>query len=495
MAEQPPPSKNPLKRLAALRRDARQGDVVAAEVGEGARGVAVGKNIVQIGTLVVPLVPVLIALLILLMAAGAVAYTRLVPARMPVDPDFPYFNVAIADFGQVEQDGRVTASDAGRRLSGYMFDALKRELVDQKEIQDHFKLTVWNDSMSLFEKRAPIGIMADMTAAQKLAGDIGANVVIFGNFSAEAGAGSFVPEFYVAPLQNEADEIVGLHQLGAPINKGGLNLRAELVDRQKILTNFTLGLLYDLNGRQSDALNQFESALNISRAANPEAPPTARKGEEVLQFFIGRNHLYLEQDVAAEMAFTQSLEVNPQYARAHIGLGSVYYQRAERYKPEERLDKPELQAALTEYQTALDDAVAASDWNVVTKAKLNLAYTHRLFAESYLVTGDSAKAEETYQRVIALTDEVKPALERQYRLLAQMYSLRGSAYFQMSYIPEDEAAIKDLLNKAYAEYDNCIKQGAPGTGNPNDAFLTDKIIGAICKPHQDQVAQELSAMP
>jgi tetratricopeptide (TPR) repeat protein len=231
--------------------------------------------------------------------------------------------------------------------------------------------------------------------------------------------------------------------------------------------------------------------------ANERAPAgaNAHRGEEVLQFFIGRNHLYLEQDVAAESAFTQSLALNPNYARAHIGLGGVYYQRAFGEKPEERLDKPELQAALTEYQKALDEATGLGDQNVATKAKLSLAYTYRLYGESYLTIDDSAKAEQAYKQAIALTDEIIPALEKQYRLLGQLYALRGSAYYQMAYIPADQATVKGLLNMAFDEFGKCIMQGNADSGDPNDSLLKDKIIGEVCIPTQKQVREELDKMP
>ncbi|MCL5999663.1 MAG: hypothetical protein M1546_26915 [Chloroflexi bacterium] len=494
MGQTPDQEKNPLKRLAQLVRSARQGDVVAAEVGEGARGVAVGKNIVQIGTLVVPLLPLLAILIALLVTAGAVAYLNLVPAHMPVDPDFPYFNVVIADFGQVEQDGRVSASDAGRRLSGYMYDALMRELQGLPDLQDRFKISVWNDSMSTLQKRVTIGAMASMTAAQQLAQDVGANVVIFGNFKAGQDANSFVPEFYVAPLHNEADEIVGWHQLGSPIERSGLNLRIELIDRQKLLTSFTVGLLYDLYGRQTDALKQFEAALQALRSANPDKPDQALKGAEVLQFFIGRENLYLERDVAAEQAFTASLQTNPDYARAHIGLGGVYYQRAERYEPGQMLDQPEWQQALAEYQRALEEAPQATGALLAVKARMGLGFTYALVGQSHLERGELADADQAYDQAITLIEQTLPDLQNQHRLLAQSYAVLGTAYGQRAAIPSENEAARALYTKSIESYDNCIKQGGNG-GNPSDALLIDKVIEGVCRPNLDAVKRGLAELP
>jgi hypothetical protein len=74
---------------------ANHGDVIAGEVGEGARGVVIGKNIVQIGTLKVPLLPLLLVPLILIGGFAAAFFAIRGPTRMDGS-----FNVAVAEFGQ-----------------------------------------------------------------------------------------------------------------------------------------------------------------------------------------------------------------------------------------------------------------------------------------------------------------------------------------------------------------------------------------------------------
>ena len=66
----------------------KRGDVVAAYVEEGARDVVIGKNIVKIGTLKIPTVPLLALLAVVVSALIFVAINFLGPAKM--DARFPY---------------------------------------------------------------------------------------------------------------------------------------------------------------------------------------------------------------------------------------------------------------------------------------------------------------------------------------------------------------------------------------------------------------------
>ncbi len=82
-----------------------KGDVIAARVGEGAEGVAVGKNIVQIGTVVVPLVP-LIGILAALVAVVSLLAWNLLIRPSQLEPMAGLFNIAVANFGQLDEAGR-----------------------------------------------------------------------------------------------------------------------------------------------------------------------------------------------------------------------------------------------------------------------------------------------------------------------------------------------------------------------------------------------------
>jgi hypothetical protein len=76
----------------------RSGDVIIANVGPGASDVVVGKHIFKIGTLVIPALPLMIALIVTLAGSAAGLWAYLIPATMPPGT----FNVAVAEFSQLD---------------------------------------------------------------------------------------------------------------------------------------------------------------------------------------------------------------------------------------------------------------------------------------------------------------------------------------------------------------------------------------------------------
>ena len=70
----------------------QSGDVIVARIGAGARNITVGKNIVQIGKLELPTLPVVLTLLITFGLGAGFLWFQLVPAEMPISP----LNIAAA---------------------------------------------------------------------------------------------------------------------------------------------------------------------------------------------------------------------------------------------------------------------------------------------------------------------------------------------------------------------------------------------------------------
>ena len=144
-ASQPPRLKQPnwLRRWLLRWQGRQQGDIIRGDVGQGARGVVIGKNVVQIGTLVIPLVPVLLALFMLIAVAGGVAWVRFVPAKM----SRPGFNIAVAQFGEPGQDGKSSSSAVGRTLSQAVYTNLDEAISQVPKTDPELKPHVWHDSM------------------------------------------------------------------------------------------------------------------------------------------------------------------------------------------------------------------------------------------------------------------------------------------------------------------------------------------------------------
>ena len=485
----PPPDKNPLKRLPQLIRDARgQGDVIAANV-ENSQDVTVGKNIlkIRIGTLVVPAVPVLIGVIVFIVLAATASYFAFVPARMPTSEFSPYFNVVVAEFGQLDAQGHSQPSPAAQDLSDSVYRALRDEFSTFSELKDLFNPLVWHGGPGL-DKRATIGRVANITEAKSLAESLGANVVVFGNFGPQGPAGGFTPQFYVGPIRNVADDLVGVHRLGAPIQRAGLGLKADLIERQKLMAKFTMGLMYDLSGLPDRALNVLTTDPDLARW--PEDPSKA-----VLHFFIGRQHLYLRQTDDAQQSFDEALRSDPDYLRAHLGLGDVHYQRVALMEADQRLENPELDQAIGEYQLVVDQAAQSADAPLLAlSAQLSLGYGRALKGGALYERDQLDQAETELQAAVELLTGALDRLAGQYRRLGQAYEAVGRSYIQLADIADargDDAEGKGRYDEARTALESCVAQGDEGRGS-TDEFLVNNIIRAVCQPNLETARQVLS---
>lgn len=517
----------------------RGGDVVFGDKVIG------GKNYIHIGALVVPVVPVILVGLGLLGLLGFISYRTLNPAPLPTPTIVQgpvqmdgLFNVAVAEFGQVDSSGQVQSSTDGQQLSRRIYEALRLEFDSLPvDLRQEFQPVVWHDSLPPEAKGVTIGIIPGDTpearteAASALARQLNANVIIYGNLVFNQDSAGFVPEFYVASLHGEADEIVGRHQLGAPISiqlplnldqQAGLSLNKKLVSRTRALSRFTLGLMYDLGGFSQDAFQVFQESLE-------QLDWDESSGQEIFAYFLGRSALFLNRDEQAEAAFEQARAANPAYARPYVGLGSVYYKQAqcrlldaaglgEQDDPayDQACQRPDgsyiapceangpdclalaqetAERATASYQQAIDQADAAVEPQTRLIAQLGLGSAYRLQGEVTIYRGQDEQAAALFDQAV---QTILPTLEPmedagQHRYLAQAYLYLGTAYAQQARISQDHgdtAGSISLHKKAREAYGHCAAQKE---ASPFDEILTQKIVAAGCIPY-DRVSQEALAV-
>lgn len=314
---------------------------------------AQGSNILQlkIGTVNLP-VRTLFALLFVILGIAVAVWWVVTPSQMP--PGQAAANVAIVQFGMEDANGQVTNSTQGTYLANWLNNRLNLELEDMPtDVRPRFwYLATGFDPVALFHKQttAPVHNDAD---AKRVAQQVNAQIVIYGNLEPGQSTESFVPQFYVQQKEGEADELSGSQQLGQPIPiPPQLNdeyLRQNLQPIGRALVWFSRGLQNDLNGRYDLAYQVFKQG---------EANLTdwdKNQGKEVLYYFIGREALFLancESDAglvfkpadggsAVDLALNaandnfktaQDIAVSNgrTYARATFGLGQVAFQRAQR---------------------------------------------------------------------------------------------------------------------------------------------------------------------
>ncbi len=501
----------------------RPGDLISGTIGDNARGAAIGKNIFQniivIGTLKIPVLPILILIVLVLAGAAFFSLRMLGPAKMSGT-----FNLAVAEFGQVDASGRIISSSLGDQISQRLYQGLKIEL-DNLSPADraNFQPQVWQDSLPITQKRVKIGVITGDTpqarwaAACRLAQDINARVVIYGNLPSGA-SDEFIPEFAICDnpaLRLDADEIVGAHQLvqglslqllgqvGQP--NADLAVNIQVNSWTQILSQFSIGIMYDLQGRSDLALATFQ------KARQDLDPGQGGGAGEVLWFFIGREELILSnpagqgttssQDLSthlanAQAAFQESLKLDPAYARARLGLGSVYFSRAQELSTQARLNTGDLADAISQYQQALAGAATSAGALIDVKARLGLAETWILQGEAQRDQGQLAQAADSFAQAVQAASESLQPLEsaQEYRVLAQAYLTLGEAYHEQGHLElleSNKDASRTDFENASANYALCIRQKEAAL---TDQTLAEKIVASYCVPYKQSADASLAAL-
>jgi tetratricopeptide (TPR) repeat protein len=497
MPENPNPtpdkSREPLGWLRRLLRAGGPGDRIGANIGEGAQGNVVGKNIIQIGTLVIPTIPLIVLGLI---AAGGITLLglRLGALAAPLGPVQMQgaFNVAVAEFGQTDAAGRLQPSEDGQRLSQWVYDTLKaqRDAFPDPDVRTDVQL--WHDSLPPTEKGTTLGRVADEQAASKLAQRIGAHMLIWGNLDAQK---RFVPHFYISPqLQGDSDAVVGHYQLGSQpivVNMAAPEfVKRALTARTDALFWFTIGLRQENYGFADKALAVFQQAEKSATALNG-----AQEGQEILYFLMGQAALFAGDDNTAETALLRALAINPTFVRGQVVLGSVYLLRAQRLQGADRLETTDWQQAVTAYQRAITLAANSDDrlWGQGA-APLALGMAYKIYGDAYKNIGNFDEAVRYYDMALAKVNDSLGPLQaaNDHRLLGQAYRTLGSTYWlkAQSVSPRSSKLDPTLLQNAQKAYEQCIAQGE---GGQFDTILTDRVIAQGCQPGRDAVAQLLAA--
>jgi len=509
MSKEKPPETN--EQVHEANSPDRSGDTIHAQIGDGVRGVAVGKNIIQIGTLKLPYWVVALLLLMLLAILAFVAVPPILTALTPAPPPEPMkgkFNIAVTQFGELDADGRVSPSDDGARLSEWVTAKLTDEFEANKELfgsGDMIELRLIDADFD--DDSIESGTLKGATAeerkagAEALAAQIRAGMVIYGNLTASDdtkadGDKQLLLEFYLAPsFGGEAQQVVGHDRLGDPLpvsrsldGLGAFASAGPLETRAQALAGLTISLIYDL-------LGDHEQARKSLAALEADLPNWRDdEGKELLYFLMARQQLFLDQDDAAEVSAQKALAARPGYSRAHIVLGSVFTKRAEASMAETlALARENSAKALAEYEAAVDGAEAEGNQLVAQIAHLALASAYTLEGQVAYLAKESEAANAALDRALTELDGVYSPLEAsgQFRYLAQAYQFAGNAYFLKAAISSDDNDLvsrQGNLQAAQDAYSRCIEQG---TRTREDNTLQERLIDRYCQPMLNSTVDEL----
>jgi tetratricopeptide (TPR) repeat protein len=480
-------------------RNIRRRDVVIAQIGPGARNIVVGTRNIQINIGDRNLTaPVLLIPLLLMVIVGFLVYPLAEPLWNPAQMT-GQFRIAVAEFGEMIPDGRVRPAESGRVLSRWLFEELHDEYQQNADMELAGAIEIWHDSRRDTEQNFKFGVMRGDTpaarreSAAKLAEKVNAHMVIYGDLVPDGETQRLDLEFYLSPQVNdETASLIGPHRLGKPIPlplpfdtdspEANIVVGEKIAVRGDALFWLTMGLTQQVLGRSEDALATLRRA-EVELEDWPE-----NDGKEILYFFIGREELFLEQTDDAEASFRKALEIEPNYARAQVALGSTLLQRARTFKPEERLGEPKyLEQALDNHSRGLELALAAEDPVIEAVARIALAKSYRLLGETHYFLDDHEQANRFFDSALAEVKQVIPLLAntRQHRLLAQAYEAQGAAYLQQGDIlrrEQDIEASRARFELAQDAYQQCIEQGDKAFF---DEILREKVIEQGCQRYYD----------
>jgi tetratricopeptide (TPR) repeat protein len=389
----------------------------------------------------------LIALLVAL-AAAAVLLVTLGPMFAPPAPMTGSFNVAVAEFGALDGDGRARPSPAGRALASTVYAQLSSELP-----QLGFTIDVRGPDAV----RALPGstLAAQDAAARSLAAAIHADIVIYGYVSAD---GTTVePRIYIADRQiRGAEELEGQHELGAPL-RSAADIATNFVAREEIaaamrersgaLTRFIIGVNYYALKNYARAREWFEIAA--------ETPGWERHdGKEVLYLFLGNTEGRLGDLAAAERHFNEAAAIRAGYARALVGLGEVKLLRAVRAGAcEPGGDQAIIEQAKATFQSALEAPIQPPASDIPVKVAFNLGRAY--LCQSTAGAADRyTEAEAEFARVVAAYEAGDARTKDRLRFrAAQAY-----ANLALVYLPETPTAprAEERYKQALDAYDRAL---------------------------------------
>lgn len=271
------------------------------------------------------LLPVVLLLVVLVVVLAFYLLKKDIPDEMGGE-----FNIAIAEFTVLDEDGKTLRSDEGEKLSQWLYNRLDANL---SELDVQYE--IWPPEYT--------GKILGSTenereqAAELFAYERKAHVVIYGTITISDERSKFTPEFFISSSGfEEGDEITGKYELGDalliafPFDPNQLQdiENPTLSARAEALSLVTVGLAYYSIDDFEKAIGYFVQAENIQGWFDTD-------GKEILYLLLGNANIReASKNKAPELLSTSTqyyetaLEINPSYTRAIIGMAGVEYLRA-----------------------------------------------------------------------------------------------------------------------------------------------------------------------
>ncbi|KAA3654905.1 MAG: hypothetical protein DWQ04_33950 [Chloroflexi bacterium] len=325
------------------------------------------------------------------------------------------FNVAVAPFqviGEVElARGEDVANSIYNRLNAVV------EELDEPVIH------VWGP---VEPRLNPVPIIEGQTATERaqaaaeLAGEINADVIVYGIVDVVNGNWQITPEFFISSQNfQEASEILGQYRLGEPLlilgdDPSTLRITSgdKLRPRSEMIAQIAVGLTYYSITAYDRALTEFKQLEERGDLKNDS-------GAEVLYLLIGntlgkqaaalrQNANDIDQEnvdteatellIEAIAYYEKALAIDPEYARGYSGIGSAAYLLA--LGDGSEVNKNQLLTSITSLNAGLAAQNKPPNSFVETKLHMNLGQSYLLLSFIDETVGFEPAIQE-FDRVVA----------------------------------------------------------------------------------------------
>ena len=257
----------------------------------------------------------------LIVATAALLFWILWPPPLPRG-----FNVVVAEFGAIDENGRVQRSDVGREISRGLFEALDKEI---EQLPTTLRAHI----------RGPgaVGIIegaereARTIEAAKIAERHNATILVYGVISNTNTFPQIELEFFVSEKGfGYGSEVAGPDRLGRPILLNPQTVPGESIEQKEELKARTEAMQKLVEGLANYYIGHYEEAYANFKWAATIPGWLEEDGKEVIYLLMGAARLQTynlegepHQLESARSDFIKAREANNEYARSYLGLGAV----------------------------------------------------------------------------------------------------------------------------------------------------------------------------
>jgi Flp pilus assembly protein TadD len=275
-------------------------------------------------------------------------------------------NIAIAEFA-VNSTSTGIPTDAGLTVAQQIYTRISNGLTERVADKD-VSYEIWSPDKT--------GVVLDEDHAIKLSSRINADILLYGLITGDGATQSIQSQFYVSARSfSRIPEFVGEHLLGNSIIATGTDDILARVETNRIIANRAQALMLVALGIISYNFEDYQQALELFTEAAQLDAWQVEQGKETVYLLIGNSTARLDRLEEARDNFESALAVNPEYARAHIGLAEVYFRHAMGNPPAQNpldISIMDLQKAEAEFKAASSAADQPTSADIDIKVAFGL---------------------------------------------------------------------------------------------------------------------------